>query len=150
MVGTWKGRGGGCRAGGTAIFLALALGACASMEIGRYKSDCIEVTAGQIEIDCDNETWSFSGLCARKRHSACPDLTRFVFEAGVDSNDNGQLDAGEATISVDHMGPGDEICTGAASGSTDGEKHEVLYHYEVYVEGQDKPVVSKTEKGEPE
>jgi len=129
--------------------VAVALVACSSIEIARYKSGCIEVTGGKISIDCDEGTWSFGGLCARVLHDACPDMTRFVFEAGIDANDNGQLDDGEAIVVVDDGEPGNEACVAAASGSTGDAKHDFIYHYEVYVEGSDTPVVSKTEKQEP-
>lgn len=132
------------RAGLVFWTLAPVLGACASIEIAMYKGSCVEVTGGEIDINCDDGTWSFAGLCARVLHPACPDMNRFVFEAGVDSNDNGQLDDREGIINIDDHNPGDEACVAASSGSFGDGNHNFIYHYEVYVEGQDTPVASNS------
>ena len=135
----------GKRAAIGATLAGIAAVGCTTIEIAAYRSDCYLVTAAAVELDCDDDTWSFSGLCVTKRHGACPDISRFVFEAGIDRNDNGQLDDGEEILSVDDMHPGERACVGAASGETGGGKHDLVYHYEVYVEGQAEPVVSKSE-----
>jgi hypothetical protein len=137
----------GRRARLPAAALVLALAGCASMEAGSYRSDCISVTSGEIQIDCEGGTWSFGGVCARVRHSACPDIKRFVFQAGVDTNGNGTLEAGEKIIDVDDSTGGDDFCAGAADGSFAGRAGEkLIVHFEVYVKGQDTPAVSKTDR----
>lgn len=132
-------------AGGLAC-LALAGIACATtVEIAGYDSDCYEIAAGSVNFNPEGQTWSLSGICARKKNSQCPDITLFQFEGGPDANGNGTLEPEERAVNVHDVNGGDGYCVGTVSGSTNGAT-TFIYHYEVWKEGQtDAPVISKSE-----
>lgn len=131
-----------------ALLAPLALGAataCVTTEEIYARNNCYEMTSAEIEIDCENSSWSVSGFCVRVLHPACAEISYASIRIGADSNENGKLDPGEEQTTISLPGPSDTVCSGHLSGNVSQAGVPMIVEVKVYVEGEDGPIYSDTD-----
>jgi len=131
---------------GTAL-AAVLVSCVATIDGGVYMSKCLELILGGMTMNTDTGGWSFSGaeFSAIDKKDCPAKFDRVEFEAGVDSNNDGELQANERLIYVNDTSPGDHVVVGATTGTYGGPNGKVIVKYNVYYGGNPNPAVSKTE-----
>jgi hypothetical protein len=117
-----------------AILLPLILGAtaCVSIDAATSRDDCVCVTVGGLEADCDAGSFSVGAICIETNGApGCPKIGSGTVKLGADMNGDGQLQDGEVSREF-HATPGTSSWKiGSFSGSIPGGAHGAIMDVEV-------------------
>lgn len=116
--------------------LAAACRATGYLDVGGFRGDCYEITGGDLTFDCTAMSFSTSGICFRRVNTSnpnCKPAARFRWNAGVDSDSDGDIDQ-PAGPQLDIPNPGDDFCTGAIHASFPGAQGQFVASYAVTVD----------------
>jgi len=105
----------------TILILLVSLSGCHSEVDGRvvlYKTDCLTVTSGELEVDVGRGSFAITGLVATVPEEGCELITGFSFSLFIDLNNNGHEDPGENLDFLEDVGAStDEIILGSLTAS---------------------------------
>jgi hypothetical protein len=81
-----------------ALAAAASIVGCASLSAVAWSDDCFDIVLGEVEIDCEDGSATFSGVTVTRKANApssCPYIGERCVNLYRDSNDNGMRDPGE-------------------------------------------------------
>ena len=118
----------------------VSLVACVTADNNTYEHGSLNIHEGAINVSCQNGRAHFSGLSI---HSDDAPITRFVLQAGIDANGNGELDPDEITREIDNPSATNHVSVTQFEIGVAQEGQSALIHFEVY-QGGERPVYSNT------
>ena len=117
-----------------AILLPLIVGGagCVSIDVATSKDDCVCVTVGGLEADCEAGSFEVGAICIDTSGApGCPKIGSGTVKIGGDANGDGQLQDSEVAREF-HATPGTSSWkVGSFSGSIPSGAHGAIMDVEV-------------------
>ena len=102
----------------------LLFSACVALDTNFYKSDCLCIAGGEVNVNSQAGTYSFTAMNIDVEPPPCIQMGHVNVKTGIDSNGDGKLTGDEILQEFNDGTPGGHVVIGGVSGeplpSSDG------------------------------